>query len=106
LLRRACRADFSARELPVDCDEARRRLVYAVISERVKHDGAAVQVATDGEAGPRLIWIVDVWPNEIAPYVAGQMDQAALAMQQTLGRGAGSRAPNVMLLTEATLAPP
>src|ERR1035441_9532059 len=26
-----------ARELLVDCDDARRRLVYAVISERVKH---------------------------------------------------------------------
>jgi hypothetical protein len=26
-----------ARELLVDCDEPRRRLVYAIISERVKH---------------------------------------------------------------------
>ena len=34
----------------------------------------------------RLIWIVDVLPNEIAPYIDGQMDQAALAMQKALGR--------------------
>ena len=44
-----------ARELRVDCDDARRRLVYAVV---------------------------------IAPYIEGQMDQAALAMQKALGRNA------------------
>ena len=38
-----------ARELLVDCDEARRRLVYAVISERVKQYSASVQVFADGE---------------------------------------------------------
>jgi Polyketide cyclase / dehydrase and lipid transport len=77
-----------ARELLVDCDDARRRLVYAVVSERVKHYSAAVQVAADGDARTRLIWIVDLLPNEISPYIAGQMDQAALAMQKTLGRNA------------------
>jgi hypothetical protein len=76
-----------ARELLVDCDDARRRLVYAVISERVKHYSASVQVAADGETRTRMIWIVDVLPNEIASYVAGQMDLSVLAMQKTLGRG-------------------
>jgi hypothetical protein len=75
-----------ARELLVDCDDARRRLVYAVISERVKHYSASVQVAADGEMRTRMIWIVDVLPHEIAPYIAGQMDQAVLAMQKALGR--------------------
>jgi hypothetical protein len=75
-----------ARELLVDCDEARRRLVYAVISERVKHYSASVQVVADGEMRARVIWIVDALPNEIAPYIAGQMDLAVLAMQKALGR--------------------
>ena len=79
-----------ARELLVDCDEARRRLVYAVVSERVKHYNASVQVTTDGEARSRLVWIVDVLPHEIAPYIDAQMDQAALAMQKALGRNAAS----------------
>ena len=77
-----------AREQLVDCDEARRRLVYAAISERIKQHSASVQVTADGEARARLIWIVDVLPNEIAPYIDGQMDQAALAMQKSLGRKA------------------
>ena len=77
-----------ARELLVDCDDARRRLVYAVISERMKQHSASVQVAADGDTRSRLIWIVDVLPHEIAPYIDGQMDQAALAMQKALGRHA------------------
>jgi hypothetical protein len=77
-----------AREVLVDCDDARRRLVYAVISERVKHYNASVQVAADGETRARLIWTVDLLPNDIAPYIAGQMDQAAAAMQKALDRGA------------------
>jgi hypothetical protein len=77
-----------ARELLVDCDHARRRLVYAVVSERVKQHSASVQVFADGEARCRLVWIVDVLPHEIAPYIEAQMDQAALVMQKTLGRNA------------------
>ena len=87
-----------ARELLVDCDDARQRLVYAVISERVKHYNASVQVTADGvtadgEARARLIWVVDLLPNDIAPYIAGQMDQAALAMRKALDRGPASQAP-------------
>src|SRR3979411_1491108 len=47
-----------ARELLVDCDDARRRLVYAVISERVKQHSASVQIFADGDSRARLIWIV------------------------------------------------
>src|ERR1700730_1332856 len=75
-----------ARELMVDCDHLRRRLVYAVISERVKQHSASVQVFAEGEARSRLVWIVDFLPNEIAPYMDAQMDQAALVMKQALGR--------------------
>jgi hypothetical protein len=73
-----------ARELLVDCDDARRRLVYAVISERVKHYNASVQVLADGEVRSRLVWIVDLLPNEIATYIGGQMEQAAVAMTKAL----------------------
>ena len=77
-----------ARELLVDCDEDRRRLVYAVVSERVKHYNASVQVTADGDTRTRLIWIVDVLPHAIAAYIDAQMEQAALAMQKALGRHA------------------
>jgi hypothetical protein len=75
-----------ARELMVDCDDAARRLVYAVVSERVKHYSASVQVLADGDSRTRLIWIVDLLPNEIAPYIEGQMDQASSVMTKALAR--------------------
>ena len=76
-----------AREELVDCDDAQRRLVYAIIGgERVKHYNASVQVFADGEGRSRIIWIVDVLPNEIAPYISDQMDLAVVAMQKALGR--------------------
>jgi hypothetical protein len=75
-----------ARELLVDCDDTTRRLAYAVVSERVKHYGASVQVLADGATRSRLVWIVDVLPNEIAPYIEGQMDQAVIAMTKALKR--------------------
>ncbi len=78
-----------ARELLVDCDDARRRLAYAIgANERVKHYAGTVQVLADGATRSRVIWIVDLLPNEIAPYISQQMDQGVLAMQNKLGRNA------------------
>jgi hypothetical protein len=77
-----------ARELLVDCDDERRRLVYAVVSERIKQHSASVQVTAEADGRSRLNWTVDVLPHEIAPYINAQMDQAALAMQKALGRSA------------------
>ena len=77
-----------AREILVDCDDARRRLVYAAVSERVKQHSASVQIVADGEARCRLIWVTDVLPHEIAPYVNTQMDLGAAAMQRALAQAA------------------
>ena len=71
-----------AREMLVDCDEARRRLVYAIASERVTHYSASVQVFDAGPGRSQLSWIVDVLPNDIAPYISGQMDLGVQAMQK------------------------
>src|SRR5712671_3298630 len=77
-----------ARELLVDCDDTRRRLVYAIVSERLKQHSASVQVFADGDGRSRVAWIADVLPNEIVPYMDAQMDQGAAAMQKALGRKA------------------
>ena len=71
-----------AREVLVDCDEARRRLVYAIVGERVTHYSASVQVFDAGPGRSQVSWIVDVLPNDIAPYISGQMDLGVLAMQK------------------------
>ncbi|CAN5182508.1 hypothetical protein BH10PSE11_BH10PSE11_07230 [soil metagenome] len=74
----------TARELLIDCDNARRRLVYAIVGERIKQHSASFQIIDDGAGGSRFIWTVDVLPNEIAPYISAQMDLGMLAMKATL----------------------
>ena len=74
-----------ARELLVDCDETRRRLAYAVVSERLTQHSASIEIVADGDSRCRMIWLTDVLPHEIAPYVRAQMDQGALAVQSALG---------------------
>jgi Polyketide cyclase / dehydrase and lipid transport len=71
-----------AREVLVDCDETRQRLVYAINNERLKHYSASVQVIADGEAKCRLLWTIDMLPNELAPYVQGQTVEAVHAMHR------------------------
>ena len=76
-----------ARELLVDCDDARRRLVYAIVSERIKQHSVSVQIADEGANGSKFVWTVDVLPNEVAPYIAAQMDLGIIAMKKALERG-------------------
>jgi hypothetical protein len=77
-----------ARELLVTMDQERRRLVYAVVSERVKQHSASIQIFADGDSRSRMVWIADVLPNEIGPYIDGQMELGTLAMQKNFRRDA------------------
>ena len=77
-----------AREILVDCDDTKRRLVYAIVSERIRQHSASAQVFADGDARSRFVWIVDVLPNDIAPYISSQMDHGVLAVQKKLARSA------------------
>ena len=74
-----------AREQLVDCNDDRRRLVYAIRNERLTQHSASIQIIPDGEERCRMIWITDVLPHEIAPYIEQQMELGARAMQNTLG---------------------
>ena len=74
--------DSVAREILVDCDDARQRLVYAISNERLKHYSASVQVIADGERRSRLVWIIDMLPNELAAYVEGQTKEAVVAIHK------------------------
>jgi hypothetical protein len=76
-----------AREVLVTCDDTRKRLVYAVVSERVKQHSASIQIVADGDRS-RMIWITDVLPNEIAPYIDGQMELGTDAIRKTFTRTA------------------
>jgi hypothetical protein len=77
----------SAREILVDSDATQMRLVYAVVgNERIKQHSASAQVIAEGAARSRFVWIADFLPNEIAPYIDGQMEQGAKIMKRALER--------------------
>jgi hypothetical protein len=73
-----------ARERLVTLDDEDCRLVYSVVEGRASHYNAEVQVFPEGDDGSRLVWTIDLLPNELAPAVGGMMDHAASFMKKTL----------------------
>jgi hypothetical protein len=72
-----------ARERLITADDQDCRLVYAVVEGRASHYNAAVQVFPEGD-GSRLVWTIDLLPDDLAPVVAGMMDHATGYMKKTL----------------------
>ena len=77
---------MEARELIVDVDDTARRLVWSVVGGRLSHHNASMQIVADGASRTRVIWIADLLPNELAPVIAGMIDQGLAAMKKTLER--------------------
>jgi hypothetical protein len=72
-----------ARELIVDVDDDARRLVWAVVGGRLTHHNASMQVF-DQDGRSRVVWIADLLPNELAPTIAGLIEQGLATMKRTL----------------------
>jgi hypothetical protein len=53
------------------------------------HHNASLQVFTEG-AKSRVVWIADLLPNEVAPFIAGMIDQGMAVMKKTMEAQAGS----------------
>ncbi len=73
-----------ARERLVTTDDEACRLVYAVVEGRASHYNAAVQVFSEGDGRSRLVWTIDLLPDELAPAVGGMVDQATGVIKRTL----------------------
>ena len=72
-----------ARERLITLDDENLRLVYAVVDGRPTHYNAAVQVFPEGD-GSRVVWTIDLLPEELAPAVGGMMDEATRVMRKAL----------------------
>ena len=73
-----------ARELLVDLDEARRRVVWSAVGTKMTHHNASAQVFEEGPHRCRFVWIADLLPNELAPDIAGMIDHAMGIIKKTL----------------------
>lgn len=73
-----------ARERLVTRDDDGCRLVYTVVDGRASHYSAAIEVQPDGDGKSRVVWTVDLLPDEMAPVIGGMMDYATGFMKKAL----------------------
>jgi hypothetical protein len=76
------------REVIVDCDDDRRRLVWAINADNVDHHNGVMQIVDLGGGACRAIWTADVLPAAIAQVFSGLMAQGLSIMKSHLeGQG-------------------
>jgi hypothetical protein len=73
------------RERIITVDDRNRRLVYSVVEWKATHHNASFQVFDAGHRQSRVVWIVDLLPDDLAPLMDGLMQQGCEAMKRTLG---------------------
>jgi hypothetical protein len=73
----------TAREEIFSVDDDVRRLAYAIPSGRFLHYQGTVEVEEDG-AGSRLVWTIDLLPDDYADGIRAMMRQGADVMRATL----------------------
>jgi len=72
------------RELIVDLDDEQRRLVWSAVGSQMTHYNASAQVFAEPHGRTRFVWIADLLPHEMAPTVAGMIEQGLAVIKQTL----------------------
>jgi len=72
-----------ARELIVDVDDQARRMAWAAVGGPMTHYNASAQVFDHGDGRSRFVWIADLLPHELAPAIAGMIEQGLAAIKQT-----------------------
>ena len=72
------------KEVIVDSDDTRRRLVWTVESERLTHHNGVMQVEDAGEGRSRALWTADVLPHAAAETVGPMMEMGLAAMKTRL----------------------
>ena len=75
------------RELIISVDDQRRRLAWTAIGGRTTHYNAVLEVSAD-RSGTRVVWAIDLLPDEMAEPVAAMQDNGLAAMKETFERRA------------------
>jgi len=74
------------REPIIAVDDKARRLVWSAEGAPFTHYNASLQVFAEGGGAPRVVWIVDFLPDEVASNQRAAMDAALQVMKATLDR--------------------
>jgi carbon monoxide dehydrogenase subunit G len=73
-----------ARETIVDIDDAAMRLAYSASGGTLTYHHATFQVFENGD-GSRVVWIIDLLPNDRRSAIDALMDAGSVAMRVRLG---------------------
>ena len=70
------------RELIVSIDDQRRRLAWTAVGGRTTHYNAVLEVLAD-RSGTRVVWTIDLLPDEMAGPIAAMQEIGLSAMKKT-----------------------
>ena len=75
------------REQIISVDDQRRRLAWTAIGGRTTHYNAVLEVLAD-RSGTRVVWTIDLLPDEMAEPIAAMQENSLAVMKQTFERRA------------------
>jgi polyketide cyclase/dehydrase/lipid transport protein len=73
------------RELIISIDDQRRRLAWTAVGGRTTHYNAVLEVLADGSAS-RVVWVIDLLPDEVAAPVGAMQENGLTAMKKAFER--------------------
>jgi hypothetical protein len=80
-----------AREVLVDLDDSRRRLVWSVVDGPFTHHNGCAQVHETPEGRTRFVWVADLLPDSAAPATEEMMRRGIEAVRTAMeGARAGA----------------
>jgi len=74
----------TVRERILGIDDDQRRVAWSVADAPFEHHNASAQVVPLGPALCRFVWIADVLPDAVAPFVTGLIEQGLETIKKTL----------------------
>jgi carbon monoxide dehydrogenase subunit G len=79
-----------ARELIVAVDDGLRRVAYAIPEGgKFRHYHGSIEVLAAGADTSRLVWTIDLLPDEMAVPISAAMEEGSRVMKATLERPQG-----------------
>jgi carbon monoxide dehydrogenase subunit G len=73
------------RELIISVDDERRRMAWTAVGGRTTHYNAILEVLAD-RSGTRVVWTIDLLPDEMAAPIAAMQESGLAAMKATFER--------------------
>ena len=75
------------RELIISVDDERRRLAWTAVGGRTTHYNAILEMRAD-RSGTRVVWTIDLLPDEMAAPIAAMQQDGLAVMKATFERRA------------------